>query len=45
MINDSIQKIAGILKENIIVIKPSGKKHIKVLIYKMLLMISKKKCE
>lgn len=45
MINDSIQKIAGILKENKIVIKPSGKKHIKVLIYKMLLMISKKKCE
>lgn len=40
MINDSIQKIAGILKENKIVIKPSGKKHIKVLIYKMLLMIT-----
>ena len=45
MINDSIQKIAGILKENKVVIKPSGKKHIKILIYKILLMISKKKCE
>ena len=39
---DGTQKIAGILKENKVVIKPSGKKHIKILIYKILLMISKK---
>ena len=45
LINESIQKIAGILKKNKVVIKPSGKKHIKILIYKILLLISKKKDE
>lgn len=45
VINEGIQKIAGILKKNKIVIKPSGKKHIKILIYKTLLLISKKKYE
>lgn len=43
VINESIQKIAGILKKNKVVVKPSGKKHIKILIYKILLLISKKK--
>ena len=44
-INENIQKIAGILKKNKVVIKPSGKKHIKILIYRTLLLISKKKYE
>ena len=45
VINENIQKIAGILKKNKVVIKPSGKKHIKILIYRTLLLISKKKYE
>ena len=45
VINENIQKIAGILKKNKVVIKPSGKKHIKILIYRILLLISKKKYE
>ena len=38
VINESIQKIAGILKKNKVVIKPSGKKHIKILIYNIIVL-------
>lgn len=42
IINEKVEKVAGILQKNKVVIKPNGKKYIKVLIYKVLLLISKK---